>query len=172
MDGLLIIVSVILSIAALVVAVLADLRTRHATRELARELVKLREHMRTLSETNDGPLAHGGGETAAHELAEVVRPRLERLERRLADALEKPPGVATDTSAASEGRPDPEDTEYRILRALRRKGYRGTVILEALANGSVRIETEREGLTVKGVATIDADGVLDLAAVSSARAFP
>jgi hypothetical protein len=171
-DVLFLMLAVLLALAALVVAVMADVRTRRATRELARELVHLREHIRTLSEPTHGPLAHSGGETAAHELAEVLRPRMERLERRLADALENPEGLPVG-DPHFEGEPGAEgNREHRILVALRRQGYCGTVILDTLGNGSMRIEAERDGMTFKGVATIDDDGVLDLAAVSSARAFP
>ena len=164
-EALLPLAAVILSLAAIVVAVLSDLRTRRATRALARELVQLRELIASGEVGPGAQVPDSGGETAAHLLAEVVTPRLERLERRLADALENPPTATPGTAL-------PEDPEQRILAALRRQGYDGAVILESLADGRVLVEAERDGMTVKGAVRQTDDGTIELTAVTSARAFP
>lgn len=156
------------AVAALVVAVASDIRTRRATREIARELVQLRDRL-LRAEREGGFDAAPESAVAADDAAlAAMAARVEELEGRLRELVERPaaddePGATEPVSTA------PADV---VARELRRAGYGRVAVIEVNDDGSVRVEAERDGTLVKGVARVDEEGTVRMAGVSSVRAFP
>ncbi len=155
-------------LAAVAIAIAVYYRTRRATRELARELVQLRNRL-LRAEHESGVDSEGDGRASGSaQLVEAMSARIETLEHRLRDALER--RVAIGAGEPSEaGRPE---LGQQVVAGLHRRGYRDIVVLEVSEDGGVLVETERDGIVAKGFARVTEDGAVELESVSSVRAFP
>ncbi len=164
--------ALLLAVAALTVAISSARHTRRAARELARELVQLRERVlagegtRNQGQEPSRVCAADGG--ASGELLAALTPRLEELETRLRSLMSSR-GAQTLTPGASE-----EQTGVRalIVGHLERVGYSHMLVLEERADGGLLIEAARDGSVAKGIARLGSDGGLAFEPVHSTRAFP
>ncbi|MDJ0975769.1 MAG: hypothetical protein QNJ98_15010 [Planctomycetota bacterium] len=154
-------------IAAVVVAIAADVRTRRATRELARELVQLRERLlRAERQGGLGDVPHAGDAEGSRRV-EALATRIDELEERLRRTVDRrgAPGGPRDDGT-------PREVSAQVVDALRGRGYHQVTVVDTRADGSVLVEAERDGVFAKGVARVTADGGVELESVSSVRAFP
>ena len=156
-----------LGLAAIVIAIASDVRTRRATREIARELVQLRDRLLRYERESDGGGDAGSRADDAAELVEAMSARIETLEERLRGALERRVPLSVD----ADGSDTPELGDH-VVAGLRRRGYQRVAVLDVREDGSVLVEAERDGIVAKGLARVGEDGAVELASVSSVRAFP
>ncbi len=156
-----------LAVAGLAIAIASDVRTRRATRELARELVTLRA--RLLQAEREGNLDARApvAEDAAAMLASIGTrmAELEALQGRLHTVLSRRANHAPEADGHV-------DAETLIVRRLHAQGYDAVVVLEVRADGALLVEAEREGLVAKGIARVGTDGSVTVNGLSSVRAFP
>lgn len=153
-------------LAAVVIAIAVDYRTRRATRELARELVQLRDRLLRAERESGLGDAPAGRDAAGSRRVEALAARIEELEDALRRTVDR-----RGAPGAPRGGAD-RDASAQVVDALRGRGYQQVTVVETRADGSVLVEAERDGVFAKGVARVTSEGGVELESVSSVRAFP
>lgn len=152
-----------IALAGAAAACVAAWRAHRASHRLALEMVQLRDRLTRAEAARDDAEARARHAAPAETVDSHLRERLESVEARLRDALEREVEVDIE---------DEHGLREEIGRQLRREGYHRIAFLESGSDGSVLVEAERQGTTAKGRAEIGADGRVRLRSVSSVRAFP
>lgn len=156
------------AIAALAVAIASDVRTRRATREIARELVALRDRLLRAEREGGFDPDLTSSERSADASVAAMSERVEELEARLRELIDRRGAEAAVVDVPE----TPAAPDVAVVRALGRAGYRRVAVLEVHDDGRVLVEAEREGTLVKGMARLADDGGVQMVSVSSLRAFP
>ncbi len=161
-----------LAVIACVVAAVAlfiALGNRAATKQLALEMVQLRDKIARLHGEQDAQRERAEAEIAdqAARVTSSIAPRIDAIEKRTRDLMER--GVPMGRSSSPQTSLDAGEIVRRHMRA---QGYECVVLLDIEDDGSVLVEAERDGISAKGVAHVTDEGEVDLRAISSLRAFP
>jgi hypothetical protein len=161
--GVALLISILAFVAAGCGAVLAW-RASRAAHRLALEMVHLRDRLaQAEARYRDGAHAVVRTPTGPATIDPSVTRRLAALEARVRAATERPAGASADTE---------QDATELIRRRLLRDGYTRVSLLDTGADGRVLLEAERDGVTRKGRAALNADGSVAWQPVSTLRAFP
>jgi len=161
-------VPLLLSILALVTAACAMLLAWRATRaahRLALEMVHLRDRL-AQAEAHFRDAAHAVVRTPSGPATvdPSVTRRLASLEARVRAATDRP-----DAALAGGAQDDPVE---RLRRRLLGDGYTRVTLLDTDPDGRVLVEAERDGVTRKGRAALNADGSVSWTPLTTLRAFP
>jgi hypothetical protein len=161
------------ALAALVMVVVGERRTRKAIREQSREIVQLRHviEARDLATPQSAEAPDEARGTDGRGWRDAYGLRLEQLEERLSDWMERGP-LPVPQRPGSEGEMPASDLRDIVREGLRQQGYARVTVLDVTASGKVRVEVERDGVLGKGLARIDERGRVRLDAISSLRIFP
>ncbi len=161
------------ALAALVMVLVGERRTRRAIRAQSREIVKLRQFIeaRAAAAPQPADLAEEASPTGGRGWRNAYGLRLEQLEERLSDWMERGP-LPVPQRPGSEGDMPASDLRDIVREGLRQQGYARVTVLDVSAPGKVRVEVERDGVLRKGLASIDERGRVRLDAISSLRIFP
>ena len=161
------VMSLMLSILACVVAVLAGVlgwRARRASLRLALEMVELRDRLAVAERINrEAAEAAQMERTVAPPADAGLLSRIITLEGQLRDAV---------AGRAAPGMDPGEDPRQHVRRELKRRGFHSISILGSADGGRYLVEAERGGVVSKGHAEIVPDGTVHWHSLSSLRAFP